>query len=217
MYDDIVFVKVGPLATKFGIHRGLLAKSSDWFKRILDPAWKSEEEDVIISSDGSSTVIILAADDDAVFARVHTWLYSNQFFTPNDTYTSVSWRHVIDVYIFAVKKNIHRLQNSCVNAVILKQRRGSLFPGQENIDRLWKSEASGLTSLRRLFIDLFVASCDLKKVIYGNAGFHPSFLSGLVIKFYELKRDGTTKDKVDFWKKKNEYYVHGSDNPIPLD
>lgn len=217
VYDDIVFVKVGHSATKFGIHRGLLTKSSEWFKRVLDPVYKIEEEDVFISSDGSSTVVILATDDDTVFARVSTWLYSNQFFTTNDSYTTVSWRHVIDVYIFAVKKQIHRLQNSCVNAVILKQKRGSLFAGQDNINHLWKNEGPGLTPLRRLFVDMFVASCGLKTAIHGNTGFHPSFLRGLIIKFYELKRDGTTKEKLEFWRKKKDYYVHGSDNPIPLD
>ena len=216
VYNDIVFVKIGPSETKFGIHRGLLTKSSSFFDQILEPDFKSYSEDPKISIEAGSTVITLPSEDVTTFSRVNSWFFTQRFRYPDEEWSKITWRHLIDVYLFAVHKNIPTLQNICINSTILKVKDGCLFPGQDTINSLWRT-GPGTIRLRRLFIKLFASHCELKKAILNNNSFNQTFLNWIVIELYEMQKKGIKPEDVNLFSTRKDYHVFGAENPIPLD
>ena len=216
IYDDIVFIKVGTEAAKFGIHRGLLTKSSPFFSQILRPSYVHPSKDVLVKSEGETTVVYLPEEDSKTFARVNNWFFTQQFRTPGERWEDVSWQHLIQVYLFSVDKEITCLHNTCINATILKVKAGALFPGQDSINFLWRAGPRS-TPLQRLFVRLFAHRCDLKSAIRSNVAFNQQFLNLLVIEQFEMQRRGVKGEDVDFFAQRKEYFVTSITNPIPLD
>ncbi len=106
--------------------------------------------------------------------------------------------------------------NACVDTVIKKRREGGLLPGQADINTLWKVRGNYFR-LRRLLLDLFATECKLTSATANNGSYHPQFLQGLVQTLYEMKKKGTIYDRVNFWQKRQHYYVDDNENPIVVD
>lgn len=191
-------------------------KSSAYFKTILEPGYKAESKDLILAREGESTIIILPDENAGVFARISTWLYSHRFRAPEEPWPSITWQHIINVYTFAVDKGMTMLHNACIDATILKVKDGGLFPGQDTINQLWKTGKHTIP-LRRLFIKLFAIHCELKTAILSNGHYNQTFLNWLVIELYEMQQKGMKPGAVNLYAHKKDYYVYGSDNPIPVD
>ena len=118
--------------------------------------------------------------------------------------------------MFGERKGIPRLQNSCVDAIVRKRVEGGLFPSQADVNTLWRVSGQ-LSRLRRLLLDMFSADCNLKNALATNKAYQPEFLQGLVQTLYVMKEKQTIYHKVDFWKKRQNYYVDDNDNPIVVD
>lgn len=215
VYDDIVFLKIGPVATKFGIHRGLLTKYSSFFKKTLKPGYVSDSKDVAVALEENSTVVTLPDDDPETFSRVNSWFYTQDFRVQDEAWEDVSWQHLINVYTFAVQKGIAELHNDCIDSTILKVQDGGLFPGQSTINALWKPGVN-VTNLRMLFVKLFAVHCNLKSAIRSNGAYHQTFLNQLIIELYEMQSKGIIPQEVDVLMTRTDYWMHGPENPIAV-
>ena len=160
--------------------------------------------------------IILEDEHPDVFRRFVSWLYDRSISLGSEAYKDVPWDVIIDLYSFADRNNIRGLQNTCVDTIIKKRRHGALFPAPADLNKLWKLTGN-VSRLRRLLLDLFAAQCNLANAITGKGSYHPKFLQGLVVTMYKLKVERTIYKEVDFWQKRQDYYVDDSDNPIVLD
>ena len=161
-------------------------------------------------------VVVIKDENPDIFRRFKDWLYSGRVVSGSETYKALAWSELIAMYMFGERKGISRLQNSCVDAIMRKRIEGGLFPGQTDVNALWR--ASGQVSrLRRLLLDMFSADCNLKNALATNKAYHPEFLQGLVQTLYDMKERRTIYDEVDFWKKRRNYYVDDNDNPIVVD
>ena len=217
IYDDIIFLKVGPSQTRFGIHRGLLTKASGFFRDVLMPNLnKATAKNVMVTHEGDSTIILLVDKNADTVARVNHWFYSGKMLKPDESWADVKWEHLISVYLFSVEMRIARLHNKCIDAAIVKTKDGGLFPSQTTINALYRLDAQ-TWPLRKLFIKLFAVRCDLRSAMLQNSSYHQSFLNWLIIELYQMQEDDVRGKDVNVWKTREEYYVHGSDNPISVD
>lgn len=155
-------------------------------------------------------------EDPGIFRRFNTWLYSDKIISASEAYKSLPWEVIFEVYSFAERIGIPRLQNKCIDTVIMKRRKRGLFPAQGAIDMLWKCTGN-VFRLRKLLLDLFASECNLTNAIANNGSYHRTFLQGLVLNLHEMKKKRTVYDQIDFWKKRQKYYVDDSENPILLD
>ena len=160
--------------------------------------------------------IIMEDEHPDVFSRFVSWLYSETIILESEAYKDLPWDVIIDVYSFAARSSIRGLQNTCVDSIIKKRQNGGLFPGQGDLNKLWKL-AGNVFRLRRLMLDLFATQCNLTSAIANNGSYHPKFLQGLVLTMYNMRQEETIYKKVDFWQKRQNYYVDDGDNPIVLD
>lgn len=209
IYDVIIDFKVGESLTSFGVHRGLLRRTSSSFNEQLS-ASETTDGGVV------AQCIVLKNEEPEVFRHFSIWLYSEKIISESETYKDLSWRMIIEVYSFAERNGIRSLQNTCIDTVVKKINDGGLFPGQADVNSLWKCTGD-VFRLRRLLLDLFAAHCDLTNAMRNSGSYHAQFLRGLVETLYELKAKGTMDDSVDFWKKRKHYYVDDKKNPILLD
>ena len=161
-------------------------------------------------------VVVIKDEDPKDFRRLKDWLYSRRLISGSETYKALAWTELIAMYTFGDRKGIPRLQNSCVDAIIRKRNEGGLFPGQADVNTLWRSPGQ-ISGLKWLLLDMFAAECNLKNALATNRGYHPGFLQGLVQTLYDMKERQTIYDQVDFWKKRKNYYVDDNDNPIVVD
>ena len=209
IYDAIVDFKVGEDRMSFAIHRGLLCRASSFFKEQLSTSETTEGEIV-------AHVVELKDEDPEIFRRFHTWLYSGKLTLEVEDCKDVPWRIIFNVYAFAARTGMPRLQNTCIDSAIRKRKEGGLFPNQADVTALWKC-TNNVFLLRRLVLDLFASECDLENVLINNGSLHPQFLQGLVQVLYNMKVKRTIYKEVDWWKKRGSYYVVNHDNPIVVD
>ena len=209
IYDTIVDFKIGEDGISLGIHRGLLLRASSFFREQISTG--------VTTEDGIAAQEVVMKDEDPdIFRRFNLWLYSDKMISESETYKTVPWGVILEVYSFAERTGIPGLQNRCVDTIIKKRMDGALFPNQSVINRLWKMPGNAFR-LRHLLLDLFATSCNLTQAIASNQSFHPKFLQGLVLALFEMKTKTTVNDQVDFWAKRQKYYVEDSQNPIMLD
>lgn len=206
IFGSIVNFKVGENLTDFGVHRGLLCRASSFFEQQLSESGATEGGIV-------AQVLELKEEDPQIFGRFHTWLYSEKITSGPESYKDLPWRVIINVYAFAERTGIPRLQNTCIDTAIRRRVDGGLFPGQVDVNALWKCPGN-VFRLRRLLLDLFATECDLGNAIANNRSYHPQFLQGLVQVLHDMKVKKTIYKEVDFWKKRHHYYVTDNDNPM---
>ena len=161
---------------------------------------------------------MLEDEDPTLFSRVNHWLYSgcHIFRKEEETWKSITWDHLIGVYLLSVKYGMARLHNTCITATIHKTKKGGIFPNQANFNKLWRLDVRA-EPLRKLFVKLFASRCDLKSAVLNNRTYNQTFLNWLVIELYEMKEKGVTSTDFSSSTVKREYHVHGSDNPIAID
>ena len=201
---------MGEAAKDFWIHRGLLCRESKFFREKLAFSETTEGSTV-------AQVVIVKEEDPEIFNRFKEWLYDKKIFLGSETCKTLAWSTIFAVYVFAERKSIPRLMNACVDTVIKKRRAGGLLPGQEDVNPLWKVSGK-VFRLRRLLLDLFTTTgCNLKDAIAKNRSFHAQFLQGLIQNFYDMKKHETIYDEVDYWQKRQKYYVDDSEHPIIVD
>ena len=209
MYDAIVTIKVGETAKTFTIHRGLLRRASKFFREEL-ALCETTELGVV------AEVMAMKEESPETFRRFNDWLYTGTIILESETCKSLAWSDLIAVYAFAERRGVPRLQNNCVDTLIEKRKQGGLFPAQTDVNTLWKAPGN-VFRLRRLLLETFATGCNLKHAIANNGHYHPRFLQELVQILYDMKQKGTIYDEVDFWERRQDYYVDDDENRILLD
>ena len=207
-----MFVHVGPERVRYGIHEGVLRQNSAWFKFVLDTISTDTGGQKELSETPKG--ITLADEDPAIFSRFNEWVYRGKLCTATETPKDISWNTIFDIYTFAERSRIPKLQNACINVIIRKAKIGAPFPSQDMLNPLWKN-TSKVSPLRLLLLELFAAKCNLKAALGRNGGFHHKFLHDLVIILYEMKEGDL--EEPDFWKMRHKYYVSTPENPVALD
>ena len=212
IYDSIINFKIGKDLTSFSIHKEVLRRVAPIFFKEKLSRMKTTEEDHI-----THTITIFIKDEHPdVFRRFVSWLYEQKIILESEAYKDLPWDIIIDLYSFAARNSIPGLQNTCVDTVIKKREHGGLFPAQADLNKLWKLTGN-VFRLRRLLLDLFAAQCNLPRAIAGNWSYHREFLRDLVITMYNMRKEETVYEEMDFWQKRQRYHVGDSDNPIVLD
>ncbi len=201
-----MFIYVGPELIRFDMHEGVLRKISAWFKNTLDAASTANDQPKTVD---------MADEDPAIFKRFNEWVYTQKLCTETEILKELPWSTIFDIYTFAERRGIPKLQNACINVAIRKANNGGPFPSQDVLNPLWKTTGK-VSQLRLLLLELFAAKCDLKAALVRNGGFHHRFLHDLVIILYEMK-EGDLEEDPDFWKRRHKYYVNTPDNPVALD
>lgn len=202
LYDNIIYVKVGPEEVSFGIHKGLLSYVSSYFKAALNGNFKE-------ATDG---VIKLPDEDPAVFKRFNGWLYTHVFDYKKEKADN-DLTFLMELYVFAEKRGIPSLQNAVIDTLITIYYSLDCVPCHE-IAFAWKntSEKSGLHSL---LIDFYVHL--LMMTAFGTPqerSMHPKdFLVEVILAFYKAKVDESINKKFDFWEKRCQYHNHEPDDP----
>ena len=191
----------------------MLRLNSAWFKDTLDTASAAKGDKDDLCDQPKS--INLTDEDPAIFSRFNQWVYTQKLCTEAETPKELLWSIIFDIYTFAERRGMPRLQNACINLVIRKVKTGGTFPNQEILNPLWKTTGK-VSPLRLLLLELFAANCDLKNSLVRNGGFHHRFLHDLVIILYEMKEGDLERDP-DFWKRRQKYYVTTPENPVALD
>ena len=191
----------------------MLRVNSVWFKDTLDtaPADKGDQSATV----DQSKSINLADEDPVIFSRFNQWIYTRKLCTKGETPKELLWSTIFDIYTFAERRGIPRLQNACVDLIIRKAKTGGIFPSQEILNPLWKTTGK-VSPLRLLLLELFAVKCDLKASLIRNGGFHHRFLHDLVMILYEMKEGDLDQDP-DFWQRRHKYYVTTPENPVALD
>lgn len=204
---------VGPERIRYSIHEGVLRQTSAWFKDALDTisADINGQRELCETPKG----ITLADEDPVIFRRFKDWLYTQKLCNGTETSKELPWSAIFDIYTFAERRGIPKLQNACINVIIRKAKNGAPFPSQDMLNPLWKTTGK-VSPLRLLLLELFAAKCDLKAALVRNGGFHHRFLHDLVIILYEMK-EGELEEDPDFWKRRHKYYVSTPENPVALD
>lgn len=91
-----------------------------------------------------------------------------------------------------------------------------MFRGEKNINLLWTPQPKA-APLRRLFLDLLAAGCDLQAALKVNGNYNTTFLKAIILALYEMKKYGEFMDGKKIWKHPSRYYVFGADNPLNID
>ena len=204
---------VGPERTRYSIHEGVLYQNSAWFKDALDTISANIGGEKELCD--TPKAITLADEDPVIFRRFNEWVYTAKLCTATETPKEIPWNTIFNIYTFAERRGIPKLQNACINVIIRKAKNDAPFPSQEMLNPLWKTTGK-VSPLRLLLLELFAAKCDLKAALARNGGYHHRFLHDLVIILYEMK-EGDLEEEPDFWKRRHKYYVTTPESPVALD
>ena len=211
----------------FAMHRSKLYKESSFFRNALGTHGTEAEsgQEWHVTTEGGSAMLHLPHEDIGVFKRFYHYIYEQgDILQPDKKLTALTWAHVFDIYIFAIRFEIHGLQNVAVDISIEMQDRHQTLPGPHEINRLYKANIKA-ANFRQLFIDLFVYSPNLQAEMYKHTGFHARFLCALVIRLHQVQikmQEGKEGKKGKKWSPSLElarerYYAHGEGNPMCLD
>ena len=190
-------------------HRGLPRQASKFFRAEL--ALSETTEFGVVAQ-----VVVIKDENPEISRRFKDWLYSKTVISGSETYKAWAWSKLIAMYMFGDRKGISRFQNSCVDPIIRKRNEGGLFPGQADINTLWRTSGR-VSRLRRLLLDMFAAKCNLKNALATNNAYYPGFVRGLVNTLYDFKEKRIIHSEEDIWKKRQIYYVNGNDSAIVVD
>ncbi len=120
-----------PDQVTFGIHKSLLCNVSSYFNAALNGNYIEATESVIVLLDEKSEV----------FRRFNEWLYTHEVLQGvlSVNGKTDNWSILFDLYIFAEKRGIPRLQNAVVDAVIITSKVVHAMPACQLIARLWEN------------------------------------------------------------------------------
>lgn len=215
----IVWIKIGSATTPFAVHRELLIKASAFFSSALNkPNIEAESDGTYhVTPEAGSHMVHLPNDSYEVFERFNHFLYAQkQLLREGEKADDLSWTHVIDVYIFAIKRQIPSLQNAIINISIRKHAEAKNLPSPSEINRLYRVGVKA-PNLRALFIDLFIKDCNLEHTLRKHRNYHPQFLTAMLIKLY-LKNQKAEESQGKGMRKKikrDRYYVCDEEQSSP--
>ena len=102
LYEEVLFIYVGPKRVVFGVHKGLLCRESKYFQAAFNGSFSETEK-------GS---IELPEEEPVVSDIVYTWLYSTKLAQPLDGKNlNCNVYTLVDLFIFGDKYDMPALCN----------------------------------------------------------------------------------------------------------
>lgn len=138
-YGETATIEVGKANNKqiFRVHKGFLSFYSGYFKAALEGAW----------AESNSGIIKLETEDPLVFERFVHWLYTNKI---TDDTQKAGFRIIIDLWLFAYRRNIPLLMNEMIDALHKEIADSWLMP-TDRLHKAYENTAEG-SSLRRMLM-----------------------------------------------------------------
>ena len=199
LYDSLVFLEVGPEAVNFGVHKGLLCRESAYFRSCFNGTFMEAREGRVTLED----------EDPEVFKRFNEWLYTGKVLYDDETYENVSFTPLLDLYVFAERRLMPRLQNACIDALISKNKESPHLPPGLAIQYVWDHTFVS-SPMRRLLVDLHVRCGDMQGILASDEDIElhsKSFLAAIIVAYYDAKRDGSIRVYFNFWKERSRYHT----------
>lgn len=192
-----------PKQERFGIHRALLSHYSSYFKAALTESF----------SESQAGVISLEDEDPEVFRAFNEWIYSTvlsyQHYAKDHT-----WSTLLDLYVFAEKRIIPRLQNAVIDAMIKYGGKSGSHPGTE-IHLAWINTASS-SPLHAFLAEFYARWVNLTKCFGQDSErrgcFDIDFVMQVAIALESLT-DEFRSGNARLWEDRCLWHVHGSDDP----
>ncbi|KAM0799296.1 hypothetical protein BDR22DRAFT_856065 [Usnea florida] len=195
-FDTIVQIKVGPQKRLFNMHKRLLCNTSAFFEAALNGNFKE-----------SKTQTIEMAEDDAdVFHCFQYWAYTGVIDREPRDHSEISWRTLIDLYIFAEVRCIPALQNSAMNVLIRKHESSPRAPIEEY---RYIYENTAKSSPLRKFLAMWAAHRGLlsEDWFFDRTIFPLDFVIDLSLALHERIRSKTAFYSGDFSRMRSEFHV----------
>lgn len=149
LYDSIIYLHVGPEKVKFGIHKGLLCRYSRYFSAALNGSFKEAQTGIVDLADETIPVIRM----------FNLWLYTQKIVGRDSSEDVIKCQDLIDLYIFAEKRVIPKLQDAAILALLKQMQTREKIP-IAYVTRIWENTAEK-SGLRRLFVDAAAHMVDL--------------------------------------------------------
>lgn len=168
-------------------------------------------------SEAINQEVVLDDEDPEVFARFNGWLYTSILLVGDETEKSITFKSLVDLYIFAEKRGVIRLQNAVVDAIIKKNQasRGQCAMPDHSLQRAWTNTPDS-SPLHCLLIDLYVRRANFPEILANEKKckqFDKDILIAFVLAFHKMKEDGSFNTNYNFWKKRCQYHSH--DDLVP--
>ncbi|CAD0088398.1 unnamed protein product, partial [Aureobasidium mustum] len=143
-FRGIVTVEVGPQKQAFSIHKDLLCFYSDYFRGAFDGSFKE-------AVDGK---IWLEKEDPAIFDIFNAFLYNRKLQNAKGLVgPSLSFRTLIDLWIFGDQFVVPLLQNLAVDSLKQKSDAEMIIPWRTEMRHVYDNTLHG-APLRRIMIDM---------------------------------------------------------------
>lgn len=202
LYDSIVYVKVGRQNINFGIHKGLLCHHSTFFDKALNGGFKEAVNGEVVLDD----------EDLEVFTRFNGWLYTGIILVGDETEETMTFKSLIDLYIFAEKRGVLRLKNAVVDSIIKKNQasRGRRALPDHSLQRAW-TKTPDSSPLHSLLVDLYVRRANFPEILASDKNckqFDKNILFAFILAFHKMKEDGSFNTQYNFWKRRCQYHSH---------
>jgi len=150
-----VTVGTGPRAKTFSIHKDILTYHCEYFQSALKDCWET----------GFDNTIHLPDEDAYIFSLFNYWVYTKRLYHKEHcTYDKsaviekvpLSFRHLVDTYIFADKRGIPKLANAALDTLSAKMCCPWYMPYQE-LEHIYDNTPQG-SALRRYLVDFALAT-----------------------------------------------------------
>ncbi len=211
LYDSIIYVKVGSEQQSFGLHKALLCQRSAYFKAALNGNFKEAEDGIVGLND----------EDPHLFQIFNQWLYTGALLFDSqdldpDEKNSAQWSAMLNLYVFAEKRVIPRLQNDLIDTM-WKFFLEDYFPAIEVIPA-WDQTAKS-SPLHAFLVDLYVFHGNLEHLFHEDSdiamSFHVDFAMRVAKESNALAfSDGDRTKDFSMWNNRCQYHVHDSSEPL---
>lgn len=141
LFEEFIFVSIGPEKTKFDVHKGPLCYYSSYFKAALKGGFKESRERVVVLKD----------ETEETFKLFYLWLYSQKILVPVST-TLKDWQQLVKLFVFADKRGIPKLRNNVIDAMVERDIRLRVDPIALNVYVYDNTPSS--SPLRKLLVDI---------------------------------------------------------------
>ena len=145
-----------------------------------------------------------------VFSVFNEWLYSGtvayQHYARHET-----WSALLDLYVFAEKRIIPRLQNALIDAMINVREKNYTYPDTE-IHLAWVNTATS-SPLHSFLTELYVRYVPLDECFGQNAEKRGCYDVDFVMRVAIATEEATEGIGNILWKDRCLWHVHGPENP----
>ncbi|MCJ1246072.1 hypothetical protein MMC30_003276 [Trapelia coarctata] len=162
LYNNIVFVIVGPEKVKFGVHEGLLVRKSSFFRAALMGQFKEAVEGTVV----------LESDDPRVFEVFTSWLYTRKLcYTYQDILTHCNSHRLTELYVFGDRYDIPMLRNDAIDALVENWKVRSDMPFS-SFRRVYDATPPN-NPLRRLLVDMVALDSKIASSVVPHRDSYP--------------------------------------------